>query len=207
MNVDTLIKWGTDSLHLLNEPDHIQCLGCSKDYFTEKFGWLDEFRDDIHRWNDVVTIVKEAEMFIKFQGFYRGCHNDLKALPTYNALTFQGKRIKSELIEFIKQESSKAPKNERLLGSSEVIESVFGKMKRLEQDQSKNGFTVFILGLAAIVAETTSDVVQKALETVKTSAVNEWFKKNIGRSVQAKRVEVNRLIKNRIQNQEQFCIE
>jgi hypothetical protein len=52
-----------------------------------------------------------------------------------------------------------------LLGSSEVIESVFGKMKRLEQDQAQSGFTVFILGLVAIVAETTREVVQKALET------------------------------------------
>lgn len=153
-----------------------------------------------------MTIVKEAEKFIKFQGFYRGCQNDLKKIPTYKAQTHQGKRIKSELLEFVKMESHKARKDDRLLGSSEVIESVFGKMKRLEQNQSKNGFTVFILGIAAMVAETTSEVVQKALETVKISAVNEWFKKNIGRSVQAKRVEVNRVIKNRQQKQEQFCI-
>jgi UDP-N-acetyl-D-mannosaminuronic acid transferase (WecB/TagA/CpsF family) len=87
-----------------------------------------------------------------------------------------------------------------------VIESVFGKMKRLEQNQAKNGFTVFILGIAAMVAETTGEVVQKALETVKISAVNDWFKKNIARSVQAKRVAVNRMIKNRQQKQEQLCI-
>jgi hypothetical protein len=144
MNVETLIKWGTDKLHLMNESEQIQCLDCSKDYFDEKLGWLEEFRDDLYRWKDVVTIVKEAEMFIKFQGFYRGCHHDLKKLPTYKARTCQGNRIKSELLEFIKMESHKTKKNERLLGSSEVIESVFGKMKRLEQDQVKNGFTVFI---------------------------------------------------------------
>ena len=89
--------------------------------------------------------------------------------------------------------------DERLLGTSEVIESVFGKMKKLEHDQAKSGFTVFILSLAAIVSETTTEVVHKALETIPTNKVHEWFKKNIGRSVQAKRMEINALIKKKEQ--------
>ena len=60
-------------------------------------------------------------------------------------------RIKTELLDFVEQESKKVGKDERLLGTSEIIESVFGKMKRLEHDQAKSGFTVFILSLAAIV--------------------------------------------------------
>jgi hypothetical protein len=206
MNVDTLIKWGTDKLHFMDGPESTECLDCTKDYLDEKLGWLKEFRNDLYRWKDVVTVVKEAEMFVKFQGLYRESHHDLNVIPTFTARTIQGKRIRSELLMFVKQESQKAGKNDRLLGSSEVIESVFGKMKRLEQDQAKSGFTVFILGLAAMVAETTREVVQKALETVKTSAVNEWFRKNIGKSVQARRVEVNRLIKIREQKLEHFCM-
>jgi len=48
-----------------------------------------------------------------------------------------------------------------------------------------------------MVSETTSDVVHKALETVKTQTVNEWIN-NMKNSVQSKRVRVNHLI-----NQEQ----
>ena len=48
------------------------------------------------------------------------------------------------------------------------------------------------------------EVVQKAQESVKTSAVNEWFRKNIGKSVQARRVEVNRLIKIREEKLKHF---
>jgi hypothetical protein len=39
------------------------------------------------------------------------------------------------------QEEKKAKPNEKLLGSSEIIESVFGKLKRIEGDQEKSGFT------------------------------------------------------------------
>jgi len=83
-----------------------------------------------------------------------------------------------ELIHIVKE----AGKDERLLGTSEIIESVFGKMKRLEHDQAKSGFTVFILSLAAIVSKTTTEVVHKALETIPTKGIHKWFKKNIGPS-------------------------
>ena len=112
-------------------------------------------------------------------------------------------RIKTELLDFVEQESKKAGKDERLLGTSEIIESVFGKMKRLEHDQAKSGFTVFILSLAAIVSKTTTEIVHEALETVPTKRIHEWFKNNIGKSVQAKRMQVNNLIKNQEQKQNQ----
>jgi len=71
-----------------------------------------------------------------------------------------------------------------------VIESVFGKQKRLEQDQAKSGFTGLLLGIAAMVSTTTSEVVKKAMETVPTQAVLDWCQENIGSSVQAKKIEM-----------------
>jgi hypothetical protein len=87
-------------------------------------------------------------------------------------------------------EETKARSGERLLGSSEIIESVLGKMKRLEQDQAKSGFTGLILGLSAMVSTTTKEVIQKALETVPTKQMLAWCRETFGRSVQAKRREV-----------------
>jgi hypothetical protein len=55
--------------------------------------------------------------------------------------------------------------------------------------------TGLILGIAAIVSTTTSDVVKKAMETVPTEAVIDWCKKNIGSSVQAKKIEMLATIK------------
>lgn len=201
MNVEPLIKWGLDKLCLLDNPDEFSCLECTKEYITDKLGWLAGFRSDLEEWKELIHIVKEAETFIKFQGLYRDCHIDLMELPTFRVKTLRARGIKKELLDFVEQESKKAGKDDRLLGTSEVIESVFGKMKRLEHDQAKSGFTVFILSLAAMVSETTTEVVHKALETVSTNKIHEWFKKNIGTSVQAKRVQVNILIKKQEQKQ------
>jgi hypothetical protein len=43
-------------------------------------------------------------------------------------------QFRNQLLDFVKNESLKAQPNERLLGSSEIIDSVLGKTKRLEQD-------------------------------------------------------------------------
>lgn len=202
MNIESLVTWGIDKLCLLDNFDEFSCLECSKDYLTDKMGWLADFRNDLEEWKNLVHIVKEVESFIKFQGLYQGCHVDLMQLPTFTAKTLRAIYIKEELLDFVEQESVKADKDERLLGSSEIIESVFGKMKRLEHDQAKSGFTVFILSLAAIVSDTTAEVVHRALETVPTNKIHEWFRNNIGKSVQAKRVEINGIIKEQKQNPE-----
>jgi len=203
MNVAPLVKWGLDKLCLLDSPDDFSCLECTKDYIHQKLGWLTNFRRDLKEWKELIHIVKEAESFIKFQGIYRNCHIDLMMLPTFKGKTLKAMQMRTELLDFVEQESRKAGENDRLLGTSEIIESVFGKMKRLEHDQAKSGFTVFILSLAAIVSKTTTDVVHNALETVPTKKVHEWVKENIGKSVQAKRMQVNNWVKNQEQKREQ----
>lgn len=69
------------------------------------------------------------------------------------------------------------------------------KVNALEKDQSKSGFTVLLLSLAASVSATTTDVVQKAMEAVPTKTVFQWFKDNIGQSVQSKRKEVKNTVR------------
>jgi hypothetical protein len=94
-----------------------------------------------------------------------------------------------QTLAFVEEESSKAKPDERLLGSSEVIESLFGKLKGIEQDQAKSGFTNLLLSAAAIVSKTTDEVVEKAMKAVRTKEVLDWCKKNIGQSVQSMRKE------------------
>jgi hypothetical protein len=95
----------------------------------------------------------------------------------------------------VEKESSYAKPKERLLGSSEIIESLFGKQKNIEKQHAKNGFTGLLLSLAACVSKTTIDVVKNAMESVKTKTVIEWHKNNIGKSVQARRMSAFRLPK------------
>jgi len=104
----------------------------------------------------------------------------------------------------VKQLCLNAKQGERLLGSSEIIESVFGKFKSIEQDQSKSGFTSMLLSIASMLSKTTQDVIRTALETVPTKKISEWFKENIGNSVQSKKKEISVIVKKAEQKRDQF---
>jgi len=70
-----------------------------------------------------------------------------------------------------------------------VIESVFGKQKFIERDQSGNGFTGLVLAMGAIVSTLNNDIIKKAMISVSTKDVMTWCKKQRGQSVQEKQRE------------------
>jgi hypothetical protein len=200
MNVDKLVNWAMQALCFLDQPK----LEVNQDYDAQqieaKLSWLAEFRPQLLQWHEMVQLVKLAESFIKFNGIYRDCHIDLLQVEGFEAHREKTKRLREELLEFIARQSEQADANERLLGSSEVIESVIGKLKNMESDQNKSGFTGLLLSLAAIVSKTTEDVVQKAMASVPTKSVREWYKQNIGKSLQSRRKEVFSSLKKAEQN-------
>ena len=188
MNIDRLVKWAHETLLFMDRNRHYD-----PQRLEAKLGWLREFVLEIDIWRELIQVVETAVDFIRVQGFYNEAHLDLDKVPTFKTNYSKVNAVRQELLAFIFAESAKAKSDERLLGSSEVIESVFGKLKYLEKDQSKSGFTVLLLGLAASVSPTTIDVVQKAIESVPTKKVFRWFKDNIGQSVQSERKEIKRI--------------
>jgi hypothetical protein len=154
----------------------------------KKLGWVRDFRSQLKDWGELFETITATESFIRHHGLYQGVHLELEQhLLPLPAQTERTQRLRGELIAFVTEQESQVHQGERLPGSSEVIESVFGKMKRLEQDQSKNGFTSFLLGLSALVSTTTNTVIQKALETVPTKQVEIWCQETLGQTLQSER--------------------
>ena len=151
----------------------------------QRLGWIAAFRQALAEWHALLQVVTTTESYIRQRGLYQGVHRELETLLKPLAATEQAQQMMAELVAFVAQEAAKARHGERLLGSSEIIESVLGKQKHLERDQAKNGFTGFLLALCASVADTTTDVVRQALETVPTKKVLAWYRENLGQSVQA----------------------
>jgi hypothetical protein len=186
MSMDDLICWGVKTQAFVGACGGKERL-LDPAQVEEKLGWIKEYREDLSQWEALWTLISEAESFVRNQGLYRGARQDLKDRLAFLAPTEQTKRIRKELLSFVARESRKAKAHERLLGSSEIIESVFGKLKHLEKNQANSGFTALVLTVAAIVSKTTSEVIRAAMETVRTKDVIEWCREKFGKSVQAKR--------------------
>jgi hypothetical protein len=168
------------------------------------YGWLQDFRDPLREWGELLQIVDTTEQWVRSQGLYYGCMQTLVPQVTALTHTARGQRVAQCLLTFVEAEAAKAAPHERLLGSSEVIESVFGKLKRLEQQHAQSGFTGLVLAAGALVSTTTHEVIQQALATVSTAQVRQWCQQHLGPSVQAQRQQAFRQLKPEEENQAHF---
>ena len=190
MNIDVLVHWGQGLLAFLDQQQTVEITQFDSEQVQEKLGWITRFRQPLEEWGKLLQLVNITESFVRQQGLSHDAHHELTKRLQHMVHTDRTQRIHTELVAFVAQESAKARPGERLLGSSEVIESVLGKLKCLEQDQAKSGFTGLLLSIGAMVSTTTSDVILKALETVSTNKVLLWCKETLGHSVQAKRRQI-----------------
>lgn len=195
MNVDRLVKWAHETLSFIDQQTVSPSACYDQERLKTKLYWICAYRQQIAQWRDLIQVIEDSVSFIRYHGIYKGCHIDFAQDFIFDAYSQPAISAREELISFMKNESEKVQARERLLGSSEVIESVFGKLKYLEKDQSKSGFTALLLSLAASVSEITVDIVHKAMESVPTRKVFQWFADNIGQSVQSKRKEVKMIAK------------
>ena len=208
MNTEYLLGWGENMIRLLSQSNEvIQNKGFEPRKTREKFSWLIAFSDDLECWQQLLQVATTTEKFISCNGIQNGIEStflqELDALGLrQNAVV---NKFKNDVIEYIHNENSKARPGERLLGSSAILESIFGAQKNIEKGQAKSGFTGLLLALPALLSKTTADIVHKAMELTPVKNVREWSKENIGVSVQASRKKAFDFSLKTEQNLHQLC--
>lgn len=181
MNVDILVQWGQKILAFIEGLEPFE-----KTSVMDKLGWIIEYRDSIISLSEIMQVIGTVESQVRKKGYFSGCHDELKQLLSNNQSP-RVLKIRHQLLDFVAAQELKAKPGERLIGSSEVIESVLGKQKYLEHEQSKSGFTGLLLGIAAMVGERTTHLVGEALEKVSTCHVLDWCQTHLGTTLQGKR--------------------
>ena len=134
-----------------------------------------------------MRIVATTMEYIREEGYHLRAAKELRRQLKPLGKDPQSNRLKEKILVFVKEQSGCTKKHEHLIGSSECIESLIGKGKRLEAQQSKSGFTRMVLGMAAAVVKPTKEYIEKALANVKTDDVTQWGRDKLGISVQSQR--------------------
>jgi hypothetical protein len=187
MNLTPLISWGVKTLAILDHPEPQVLRYGTVERLEEKLGWLRAFRAALEGWSQMEQTIDVVVDFVRTEGLYRGAARDLRTHVRALSLGPEAAELGDELTRFVAGQARRTRRGERLPGSSEVIETCFGKFKALERDHTKGGFTGLVLALAACVSERTQEVVHKALQTSKTREVVEWIKTKLGATVGSKR--------------------
>ncbi len=190
MNMDILVDWGVKMLSFIDGIDAHVKTKSEVDAIQEKMDWMVQFREDLAEWKEILVLVEKAETYVRTKGLFHECDQELRRLLRLSPeATERTIRVRWFLIDHVLDASLKAKPGERLLGSSEVLESVFGKFKYMQGEHVKGSLTGMVLAIPAIVSKTTQDVVQRALKTVPVDKVRTWVKETFGKSAQTRRKE------------------
>lgn len=186
LNIEILVRWGIDVMVAIETPNHPD-----KKLLEQYCGWIHQYKELIERLKQFNLISQKTRQHIREYGLCKTTGEQLDTVleAAMESMNFNmgACEYAGELIDFFHEQSKIVPNGQVWIGSSEIIESLFGKLKCLEHDQSKGGFTSLILGAAACVGKINSDVVSAAMAQIKTADVEAWTKKQIGMTLLSKR--------------------
>jgi len=174
MNLEKFIGWGQRTLAVLDrEPASVQ-RHVSHERLEQKLGWLREHRTALDEWASWLSVIDTAQRAVR-HGLSQTTARDLTAqLPQSSHGSTQ--QLQGELLAFVIQEAEHLKEGERLPLMTEVLESSFGRLKFLERDQQKRGFTALVLSLGAIVGTWTAERIEHALHKTPLKVVDQWMR-------------------------------
>jgi hypothetical protein len=194
MNVDRHINWACRALSVLEWRNGAEVAGllgmgeeAARAWVTEKLGWLQGFREDVGRYQRLLSVVRSTEEVVKNHGLGRGTSMQVwqglapEVLEDASLNAFL-RKVRS----YLEEEGSKIPARQRWLGSSDVIESVFGKYKWLGEKGPYAEVSASVLTLPLLTTELTPELIREALTTVSMDDVRAWVAENVGPSTLAK---------------------
>ena len=203
MNLQSQLGWAQRILTVLDDPTLIPLSFSSDERLQAKFAWLTEYRSDIQLWCSWLAITDASLDMVRRLGYCEATRTAIRPLLEPYCDSDLKRKLADELIVRVERECSKVPSGTRMPGSTEILESSFGKLKSLEGSQSKSGFTSYILVWAALFGTTTMDTIKAAMESTPTKLVHHWVSENLGLTVQSKRTQLARILRTKATGNQQ----
>jgi len=181
LNIEILVRWGVDITVALEDPKHPD-----RQLLEQYCGWIRQHAGIITRLKQIDLISQKVRQHIR-EGISSTTGDEVEAMLESFDLGVDACQYAGMLIDFFHEQSKVVPVGQVWIGSSEIIESLFGKLKCLEHDQSKGGFTSLALGAAACVGKVDVNAVKTAMQQVKTTDVATWTRDQMGTTLLSKR--------------------
>ena len=190
MNVDRHTAWACRMLDLLDLPEKAlvaELLDLSEEaarsFLEEKLGWLRDFRQEVARYQRLIEVVKQTEQEVKNHGLGRRTEARLwRHLPAAVRRDASLGDFLTGLKGYLKEEGRKVPVGQSWLGTSDVLESLFGKYKWFGEKAPDGEVAASVVALPLFTVDLTAELVQEALLSVSVQDVRSWVDEYIGPS-------------------------
>jgi hypothetical protein len=188
MNLPTLIDWACRILTpaVFNAHKVAELLEVPTFLVVEKVAAFFPFVACIPLWSELSHVATVFRQVIGVEGYHAGAADqitDLLATPASG----DAARLRERLLSFLSTQVSNLRPGECIPGSTEILESVFGRYKGIQGSHLRTGFQVGVLDISAITAPTEAACVATTLINVKTSDIRAWRQGEFGTTVAAQR--------------------
>jgi hypothetical protein len=177
MNVGPTLRFAGRVLKLLDT-------GTPSARTEEHYGWLREYREALTSWTSEQTVAEAAVRHVRTHGVGQDTVMALETAWSQVEWTPGARDVAARLRTAVRTEGAQAQPGESLVGSTEVLESTFGTLKRLEGSYAGDGFTGLSLALGAILGDRSEEQVREALEAVPKKEAEGWVRRLLGTTVQ-----------------------
>ena len=177
-----LMQWGINVLNFLATD------GLTNFKEKEKLEWLESYQFSLPHFLHLKEICVEGLNLIHDKGYYLGVGDDFLT-RTHHLCSGDTSKInfRNKIKEILENEGLKVPEQANYLGSSEIIESLFGKFKALEGDHASSGLTSLVLAIPSLLGSLTENLVKNVLQTISVSDVDQWILANMGQTFLSQR--------------------
>lgn len=159
MNVGPVLRFARRVLGLLKG-------GKPNEKAKQRYGWLLEHEEDLAGWLEQHAVVEETIKRVRLFGLNAETLSELEKEWGVLSERTGTQMVRGHMRAYVSKNVRQAEPGETLAGSSEVLESAFGKLKAKVGESGKGELTGLALALGAILGEHDEEEVREALEAV-----------------------------------------
>jgi hypothetical protein len=182
MNLTPLFEWGVRMIKLL-DTDHL-----TKEE-KEIVSFLREYKTFVCQTLELLLVMNQIQKLLKTESLSR--------LSIKKSLEFFGEqnnenalRVKSMIIEYFHNSLNKMAARKKVICSSDIIESCFGKFKEVVKTNKTVGISDLALCISALLSEV--DNIKEQFEAVSMKDVQEWKKENVGETLFGQKIALSK---------------
>lgn len=192
MNYDREVRWASRAIAILDRVrsgnlNKRQQVRLSPKLVEQRLGWLDEYRGRAAVWLEVIWTGQAINSLVRRSGYTNSTPDEIRSFLS-KAQYSETRSLIRRVVAEVEPLCRSFARGESMPGSTEVLESLIGKGKRLLH-HSGNSVTRQILSLAAATTEVTKTLVQKALSTCRMKHLAQWTRDNLKPGVHVARRE------------------
>lgn len=150
--------------------------------------WILSYKTFILELSEINQVICKIEKVLKHNGLSVLTKEEC-ALHLDTLTSNQGIHIKQQILSHLNITLEMLPENKKILATSDIIESAFGKYKNYVSCNPMAGITNLVLSIAAFTSSLDENEIKKALEVTAVNDIKKWTEQFIGKTLLQKRKE------------------